>query len=162
MSSYVVDPKTINIIIHGLYYASKYQQERNYPSIRQAEAGQPNYQWMHTELYIQNPQEAASLGETLYKMNINATNQRYPNDTPETLPGTYENGQLSPYCYQLVSTDRNRVYKAIGKYLYQCNEGDVDQLPLFITLQNWYDELAHKIARMFIDELEEKRNLATS
>ena len=151
MSSYVVDPKTINTIIQGLHYASKH--DRIYPRIHNPEEGITILPWMHCDLYLATRSDAASLGQALYEMNINATWQRYPgDDTEDSLPGTHKDGKLAKYQHELVHASRYAVYEAIREYLYQCSEGDVDELPLFIALSSWQDALAHRITRHHIDQ----------
>ncbi len=153
MSSYVVDPKTINIILNGISYASHYK--RNYPPIHSPDEHDQDYPWMHSLLYVKDKHDCEMLGQSLYDLNINATMQRYPSNTINTLPGSYTDDThtaLATFSFTHVPTDKYRVYRAIKEYLYQCSEGDADDLELFEAISNWCDALAHNIANDFIDE----------
>lgn len=147
MSSYVVAPMTINHIVSGIYYACTY--DRIYPSILRDQE-HPNY---FSDLWCESVNDAESLGHTLYEMNVNATMQRYPADTRDTLPGTYKNGRLADYRHAIPhNSSIYRHFEALDEYLYQCSEGNVTELPMFTTISRWRDAVACSIARMVIQE----------
>ena len=140
MSAYVVDPKTINAIVSALKTAV--DQEGKYPSTF------PDLRYLKTQTLRDAISEPAELGHTMYAMNINAVEQRYP-DT-EDLPGTYTDGQrMDFYKYSRVETFPISIYKSLSCYLYQCSEGDVDQLPLYKALIEFKSALAeHMLAHI--------------
>ena len=141
MSAYVVDPKVINTIVSALENAIA--QEGKYPSRF------PDLRYMKFTLIRDAvTSDPADFGKTLYAMNINAVEQRYPDGD---LPGTYDdNDQLATYQYKRISWDminKYQVMKNISCYLYQCSEGDVDQLPLFQAMS----ELKAAMAIHFVE-----------
>ena len=89
----------------------------------------------------------SELGLAMYKMNINAVEQRYPDcvGNPNNLPGQIdENGNHLPYHYRdEIPCSPIQFYKSLKCFLYQCSEGDVEELPLFKTLDKYLDNLAH-------------------
>lgn len=153
MSSYVVDPKTINIIVSAFYNASRYEHIRSIPRLH------PKWPYCTPALFIATQEQAAELGDTLYEMNKNATQQRYGDKSDDTLPGTYgEDDKLMKFEFAYTSHwSRENLYRAINEYLYQCSEGDVDELPLFKAVKEYHDRLAHHIADSFIQEERAKR-----
>ncbi len=137
MSSFVCDDKTINRITNALFYAVQHGgYNKSLP--------QPNQD-------LQNimGNDPAEFGKTLYKMNVNAVEQRYPDTAgnPDNLPGQVtEDGHHLPYTYKATSISMMPgaivLYKAIQSYLYQCYEGDVHKLPLFLALQEYRNAIA--------------------
>jgi hypothetical protein len=95
----------------------------------------------------------AELGRTMYAMNINAVEQRYPGD--KNIPGTYdENDNFVPFTYKRVGWDminKYQAYKSLQCLLYQCNEGNVNELPLFKALE----EFKSAMAEHFVEHSEE-------
>ena len=137
MSAYVVDPKVINQIVSALQ--SAINQEGAYPS------KYPDLRYMKNKNLREMAEEPAELGRAMYAMNINAVEQRYPGKGE--LPGTYTDGEnLDAYRYRFIlDTPRLQVYKSLQCYLYQCTEGDVNELPLYAALVEFRAELAQHI-----------------
>jgi hypothetical protein len=132
MSAFVCNDQTINRIVAGLHACSY------------AEYGSPLPQ-LSQELreVFDMP---AEFGRTLYAMNVNAVEQRYPDcvGNPDELPGQIKNGKHMPYTYKEVRTPSpTQLYKSLQCFLYQCTEGDVDELPLYRQLRKFSDDLAH-------------------
>jgi len=137
MSSFVCDDKTLNKIANALFYAV---QNGGYGK----SLPQPDEELQN--IMGDSPSE---FGKTLYLMNVNAVEQRYPDcqGNPDNLPGQVTNdGKHLPYTYKATSISMMPraivLYKAIQSYLYQCFEGDVDKLPLFKALQEYRSALA--------------------
>ena len=141
MSAYVVDYKTINRIVSKL----KGQVERggmwetSYvlgPVLTAAEIaweGQQTYQ---------------TLGMALLAANVDAVQQRYPDDTPETLPGPIDETPLG-YRFKYDQTSKVQAVKSLGCLLYQMAEGDVTERPLYKALQHlegqWAIQIVHDL-----------------
>lgn len=140
MSAFVVDPKLICNIVKSIEIAVRQEGKypATYPDIRYIEGAESL-----CEAVIESPEE---LGRTLYAMNINAVEQRYPDGN---LPGTYdENDKLVQFEYKIrfdACPAPVKVYKALSCYLYQCSEGDVDTLPLFKAVSAYKSALAEHI-----------------
>ena len=149
MSAFVCEDKTLNRITNALFYAvenggygkSLPQPDQDLQSIMGS-----------------NP---AEFGKTLYLMNVNAVEQRYPDciGNPNNLPGVCDaDGNHVPYQYKKTSISMMPgaivLYKSIQSYLYQCSEGDVSSLPLFKALQEYRSALACHI----IERLQEYQN----
>lgn len=133
MSAYVCDDTTINRIVAGLTNAKDHG-DYNTPTPKPSE-----------ELCnaIEN---ARDFGRTLYAMNINAVEQRYPDcvGNPNNLPGQIsDDGSHLPYTYRPSAPPKAiQLYKSIQCFLYQCSEGDVDELPLYKLLKEYQTRLA--------------------
>jgi hypothetical protein len=147
MSSYVVDDKVINGIVSGIKYGCKYN--RNYPNTHRI-----------TELLVVDTQEdAISLAQDLYEMNVQAVLQRYPQDTRESMPGPCnQDGSHRPFqgFKEEFYNNRNKVYDYLGEYLYQCDEGNIPETPLFKAISTFHDTLAHMMVRSFREEQRER------
>ncbi len=151
MSSYVVDPETINVIVSGLHAGSG--KSRAFPDIH----SDVEHEWGHQELFVNDTSDTAILGQALYDLNIEATSQRYPDDARDQLPGSYADAVLAKYTWKFKHVDLIMVYRAIGEYLYQCSEGDADENKLFVALKNYRNALARKFIDRHIDESDAKR-----
>jgi hypothetical protein len=123
MSSYLVNSETINKIVAGLGVAN---QAAELPDV----------------LKFDDP---ADFGVTLYQMNLNAVEQRYPDciGNPDNLPGEVDaDGHHKPYKYSYIEvTTVSDLSDTIREYLYQCSEGDVHTLPLFAALDAFYEAI---------------------
>ena len=139
MSAFVVDSKVINQIVFALDLAI--QQEGQYP------ATFPDLRYINSKSLRELAEEPSELGRTMYSMNINAVEQRYPDGD---LPGTYTDGEaLDAYKYRREETSPIQVYKSLSCYLYQCSEGDVFELPLYNALKEFKSALAeHMVEKM--------------
>ena len=137
MSAFVCDDKTINRIVGGLNHAKDFG-DFNCPYPMPSEELK--------EIIGDNP---AEFGRALYSMNVNAVEQRYPDcvGNPDRLPGQCnEDGTHRPYRYQLFSPpERYQFHKTLQCFLYQCMEGDVDELPLYKLLTVYLSKMANQI-----------------
>jgi hypothetical protein len=151
MSAYVVDPKVINAIVSAI--ESAIRQEGRYPTRF------PDLRYLKSQTIRDAVQaDPAEFGRTLYAMNVNAVEQRYPGD--KEIPGTYSDGEkLDAYTYKRIPSDminKYQAYKSLGCYLYQCTEGDVDQLTLYKDLC----ELKAAMAEHFVENSDEYEKAA--
>ncbi len=139
MSAFIVDNSIINRIVSGLDYATLNNDPVN---------GIPRP--YGKRLIEADPHE---LGQALRDLNEYAVKQRYPDWITQGLPGTIdENGELVPYEYTWQPYPSIiQFYKDIGCLVYQCTEGDAVSDPLYLELQDYYNELAHTIARRLPD-----------
>lgn len=137
MSAFVCDDKTINRISNALFYAVK--------------NGGYNKSLPQPEEKLQSVmgESPAEFGKTLYLMNVNAVEQRYPDcqKNKNNLPGQIdEDGNHLPYSYKSTPISMMPsaivLYKALQSYLYQCCEGDVKDLPLYNLLQEYRSAIA--------------------
>lgn len=133
MSAYVCDDTTINRIVSGLTNAKDFG-DFNTPTPKPAEK---------LAEFIGDPRD---FGRTLYSMNVNAVEQRYPDcvGNPDRLPGQCnDDGSHLPYSYRSAVPPRPiQLYKSLQCFLYQCSEGDVDELPLYKLLREYTKDLA--------------------
>lgn len=123
MSSYVVDPKTINKIVEGLRWETWTGHYPETEMLKKANA-----------MFNDQLQE---FGESLYSLNIDATMQRYGDPTSETLPGSIgEDGKLATYVYKAeLRPTKIQLIKSLQCFLYQCSEGNVPETRLFKALE---------------------------
>lgn len=139
MSSFVVDKRTINRIL-SLVNERVVRPQRHYgPYARRdlAEIGFP----------CETEADLAALGLAMYKLNIAATSQRYPDDELDGLPGTVETdaeGQehLEGYRWERSHPDEIQAVKSLECWLYQCAEGDAPERELYKCWQG----ILHRIA----------------
>jgi len=127
MSSYLCGSETINKIVNGI--------------------GEANRAGVTPDaLKFDDP---ADFGVTLYGMNLNAVEQRYPDciGNPDNLPGeTDAEGHHKPYKYNYVAVGTVAEFAdSLREYLYQCAEGSVSELPLFRSLDAFYNTLQSAI-----------------
>lgn len=85
-------------------------------------------------------ENADRIGNTLWALNVQAVNGRYPNDAPEQVP-TYVHRHLR------VSSGAARIdaYKALLCLIYQCCEDVTKDAPLLAELKDAAARLAHQI-----------------
>lgn len=143
MSAFVCDDSTINQIVTGIENA-----------IHHGGYGKPTPA-PAPELAEYLTESAADFGKTLYLLNVNAVEQRYPDcvRNPNNLPGQVnEAGKHIPYRYRSTIPPRAvQLYKSIQCYLYQVNEGDAKEAPLYKHLQAYLDTLARSIVESSSD-----------
>lgn len=121
MSAFVVDPQTISNIV-SYFYTRRNRDSWLVDKLKR-----------ETEFAVDNSSYVQDLGQAMYNMNINAVSQRYPNDTINTLPGSYtEDNKLLAFKYKF-NCDMSRVWaiKALESLLYQCSEGNVEDTKMF-------------------------------
>ena len=135
MSSYVVDPKTINTILSGLEHSTRWN-HLNYPDTRYSDAKET--------VCIQDTDKLADLGYQMYALNLRAVSYRYPDGL---LPGTYSDGEnLDAYTYRsTMPPTAIQLYKSIKCWLYQCCDGEHDQDPLYTAFSTFAGEIAEHI-----------------
>lgn len=114
MSSFVVSPLCISQIISSMR--------------------RPRTDTIRSSLVRMNPQK---LTETMLKMNLKATGQRY---------GSTENADET-YVFQDILTSDTQGYLSLRCFLYQCSAGSVPRMKLYKELQKISDQMAHNIAR---------------
>jgi len=113
MSAYIVDRATI----HALVHAATWDQEGLY-----VYWGNPG---RHEKYDSSN---ADALGEILTRANVASVSYRYPNDSPEDLPGRVDLEWASPYVYPLYDSmrwpkpDPGYVFAMLSCYEYQTCE----------------------------------------
>lgn len=119
MSAYLCSSDEINVIVAGLQAANSV-----------------NADILPEPLQFDSPSD---FGVTLYAMNRNAVEQRYPDTigNPDNLPGEVDaEGHHKPYKYSYREvTSMSEFIHTLGSYLYQCSEGDVMDLPLYQALK---------------------------
>lgn len=137
MSAYIVDDKTINLIVAALKTANQ-----------NGGWNKPYCSPKNEALQFESP---AEFGRTLYGMNLNAVEQRYPDTVgnPDRLPGPCdEDGKHTPYKFQSVIPPQPvQFLKFLSCLMYQCSEGDVDELPLYKALREYESILALHIVQ---------------
>lgn len=121
MSSYLVEPKTINTIIS--YIADK-----------------DDNSWEKTELnnikYPTNQEDLSELGQSMLNLNIAGVNKRYAD---------YEQPPLIDYHYQYKLATKIQVLKSFQCWLYQCDNGNISGHQLFKTMDRILNQLAKDI-----------------
>lgn len=125
MSSYVVDDRTINRILSGLTVLAPY--------VNRTLHGVTGYDLDGGTKALQ------AIGTQMRKLNEEATFARYSSNHPEEMmPKT-------PFRYQQVVCSSYQALKSLRCWLYQCNEGDYDQHPLFRAFKEIAGDLAMEI-----------------
>lgn len=130
MSAFIVDDIVINRILSGIDYSKLSNDQLPRP---------------YGETLINT--EPAELGQLLRDLNEAAVLQRYPDCTPESMPGPVdENGMTPAYEYNYEPYPKiMQLYKDVGCLVYQCSEGNIPDRPLYKQLHEYYNNLAHAI-----------------
>lgn len=123
MSAYMVEDKTINLLIAAILHGSR---DNPLPVHFLITFGLPDMA----------PDNCARLGQILFEMNIESIEQRYgKGEAKQFRPLDYQyRVELPPFPMQL--------YKTLGCFLYQCYEGDVSETPIFKALEGWKHDIA--------------------
>lgn len=134
MSAFIVDDQVINRILSGIDYAIL-NNNGHFEGIPKP----------YGETLTST--EPDQLGVMLRALNERAVLQRYPDCTPDNMPGPVdENGKTPAYEYTWEPYPPiMQLYKDIACLVYQCTEGDVIHDPLYKQLQEYYNDLAHAI-----------------
>ena len=120
MSAFIVTNKTMNLVVDGLAYAAEHCWSDRYWGM---------------DLKI----DREKVGNFLFKMNTDAVNQRYNEDT-----------EAPQFKYLWLGTvDPIKSYKALQCLIYQCSEGDVPERVAFKELK----QLEHALADCIISAL---------
>ena len=139
MSAFVVEHKAINRIVSKL----KMQVQRGglweeqyvlAPILQAAEVardGEDTWQ---------------NLGMALLAANVDAVQQRYPDDLPDNLPGTIGETLLN-YRYRYEMTSRVQALKSLSCLHYQMAEGDVPERAIYKVLQDLKGQWAMQIVQ---------------
>ena len=124
MSAFMVEDKSINKIVSWL------AEDRDIQSW---------LEYFHPEIQLNGKESSAKLGQALFDMNVDSINQRYgDNQAQEFRP--------LDYAWRSEIPDPDiRTYKTLSCLLYQCCEGNVDETPLYKSMQAISDHLAHRI-----------------
>lgn len=124
MSAYICDDTTINRILAYLLRSDTHM------AVRVAEAHTPNG-------------TLPELGQALRDLNVRAVSQRYPDCTPDGLPGPCP---LLPYAFEEERPPTPvEAYKALSCLLYQCSEGDVPETALYAALEDLRARIASEV-----------------
>lgn len=140
MSAFVVTPKTMDIVVRTICAANRYGQ------IIEKFAG------FHTAL----PESPEAIGKALYRMNIRAVQDRYPDTVafPETMPGDIDfaadeealyHNVAGPGPLRLPTEMLVAGVKAMGCLRYQCSEGNVPESALFKELEKATAAVSYEI-----------------
>ncbi len=139
MSSYVVDNTTINRIIDALEWGTK-GNGRVYP----------NPQYINETLLVFSKESGTELGNRLYKLNVEAVNQRYPDtvDKPDNMPRSIDE-EGRHVSFQRVEgfpgSNKFQVLKSVQCLIYQCSEGNVTEHALYQALRDYEFALCRNI-----------------
>lgn len=162
MSAYIVSKETINEIVNLISGDSSDRMERHYGKsrlvklchaaekdglIEPREFIQDTDRWGYGELSV----FATLLGRALWRMNINAVAQRYPDSVLATevndsgrcavtgkfqLPGPIPNPRPDHYEFRPIYRDKRTVIgDSYPEFNYQCQEGDVSDSALYRELE---------------------------
>ena len=120
MSAYIVKDKTINRVVTWLSVQPEFLQKRV--------AG-------NAEIEIEDPEFRFKLGLSMYKLNVDAVNERYQeNHDPDlSFKARHE------------FANRIQVLKSLRCWLYQCTEGEAVTRPLYKAMETLRDFLALEI-----------------
>lgn len=127
MSAFVVDHKTINIILTYLQNTQTDENHLRRPFI---------------ELGYDIESDIESLGVDLLAMNQDAVMYRYPDCDAMNLPGPVD---PPDYSFRPEPASRVQVYKSATCLRYQCSEGNIPHCKLFHALNKFVHGLAYSI-----------------
>jgi hypothetical protein len=126
MSAFIVEDKTINRVVTFLGTDREGDWLR-----RQVQE--------HLGLDLTTGVGRETLGQLMFSLNCDAVNQRYgENQAQEFRPLDYK--------YRMeISCNRIQAFKSLQCWHYQCSEGDIDQNPLYQTMERIQGALAEII-----------------
>ena len=87
--------------------------------------------------------DKTKIGKKLLKMNIDATEQRYP-ENPYLTPKEKKE-RIKSFVFVPEQCGIIQAFKSIGCFSYQCSEGKIPKKKLYKQVQKWEFELAYKI-----------------
>lgn len=119
MSCFVVENNTLNKIATAVFVTGPWGETREDLA----------------SLGIKTPKQ---LVDAMYKLNLAAYDYRYPED---------KDIEPAPYSYKKLAGTDTEVYKAVRCWSYQCTEGDIDQDPLYVVMNEYRALLADHIVR---------------
>jgi hypothetical protein len=123
MSSFVVEPKTINRVLTFLRAGL----DRSDHVSTTAQRKLREIKWD-----IETREQVADLGQAMYNMNMNAVARQYPGCDQDELPGFItEDGKLFPFKYTAATVSEIQALKSLEYWLCQCNHRNVDETALF-------------------------------
>jgi len=99
-------------------------------------------QWIHPS----NEKLGTALGRKMLRLNIDACNQRYPEN--HYLNEADEKARIKNFKFNIIeelSVSKVRALKSLHCFLYQCSEGNVPSRKLYKTLEKLSQEWADKI-----------------
>lgn len=137
MSAFVVEDKTINVIVNFLEKESWQNDGLTY--------GMLIRKLKKLGYDLTQPEEDKRLAEDLFIMNCRAINQRY---------GMGEAAKFRSMDFKFDAsqcTGNYQVYKSLGCLIYQCSEGEVPKEPLYKALV----DIKRIMAECLIDRLPE-------
>ena len=124
MSSFVVDDKTINVIVEQI-------------------ASDRFGAYIHRKLAAIGYNVKTEIGKerlanAMYGLNLNAVESRYDDITGMTAAGGFRYENVFPHT-------KVAAYKAMRCWLYQCAEGDTPEEPIYKTIEEYSNNLAFDI-----------------
>jgi hypothetical protein len=87
---------------------------------------------------LQTVAGAERLGKKMFALNVKAVKGCYP-DKPDMIP--------SSYVFDKSSVTMMQAIKSMSCYMYQCNEDDCQQDPLYKRLVEFHNELTHHVVQ---------------
>lgn len=129
MSAFVVDDKTINRVVTYL---------RDDRDLKDWFGHQVS---KRLDISILSQDGLAQLARLMHVTNVQAVQQRYPDEPAETLPGPIrEAGEHFHFRYEL--TGRMQALKSLQCWLYQCAEGNVPESAVYRLMERVKAEMA--------------------
>ena len=139
MSAFVVEYKTINQIVSELR-----AQVRRGGHWEQTYLLDPVLKAAEIEANGLGPDTWQALGMALLAANVDAVQQRYPDDSPNNLPGRVDETPLG-YRFRIEDTSAVAAFKSLRCLHYQMAEGDVPARPLYKALETLSGQWAIQI-----------------
>jgi len=137
MSAFIVEDKTINIVITGLAY----DRDGSWLKRKLSEAGYD----------LETLEGRTKLGWAMFSLNIRAVNQRYDDNSAD---------QFRPlnFKFQLEGNyPKIAAFKALECWIYQCSEGDCNQSVLYKLME----DVAHSWACDIVSDMPEYETAKT-
>ena len=135
MSAFVVEHKTINRIVSKLGRGDEWEIKHLLAPVLKA-----------AEVDSQSVEPLQELGIALLVANVDAVQQRYPDDLLDNLPGTIGETLLN-YRYRYEMTSRIQALKSLSCLHYQMAEGDVPERAIYKALQDLQGQWAIQIVQ---------------
>jgi len=125
MSCYIVEDATINNIVNALFYQHDIHEKCVYAMRRKAT--------------VFSGITAEDLAKCMAEINFMAVNYRYQERAEKMIGDSYE------YSRTFKRLDMVQFFKSLQCFLYQCDEGDINQTPLFKALEYVANDMASHI-----------------
>lgn len=138
MSSFVVEPKTINRVVTFLYLADG-----------SGSIWASSIKNLIAEHLI-DIRDKDGLCLKLFELNVQAVKERYGDEDFSTMPGP-KGMRPENYRFKFLHSDHVQVFKSLQCLIYQCSEGNVPETKLYRFLS----ELENTLARAIVSALPE-------